>query len=221
MPQLSPVFTPDGQRLFFSQYIEGPWNVFEMPTHGAGEPKLFLRSPSNAAPTDVSPDGRYLMYREFNPGTRGDLKFVSLTGERNPQTFIASVDDESNADFSPDGHWVAYSSDESGHLEIYVASFPAPTRRFRVSAEGGSQPRWSRDGKELYYVRDGWLLAAAVGRQGDSLTFGSGQALFRLPLFSTFDPGFEVVTRYDVAPDGRFLALSGPVRRAPNRSPWS
>ncbi len=207
VPQLSPVFSPDGLRLFFCQYADGPWNIFEVPAHGGGEPKLFLRSSSNTVPSSVSPDGRYLMYREFNPGTRGDLKFVSLTGERQPRTFLASVDDESNADFSPDGHWVAYASDESGRQEIYVASFPDPTRRLRVSSEGGSQPRWSRDGKELYYVRGGWLLAAPISRQGDSLTFGGGQALFRLPLFSTSDVGFDVVTRYAVASDGRFLAL--------------
>jgi dipeptidyl aminopeptidase/acylaminoacyl peptidase len=120
---------------------------------------------------------------------------------------VATTNDETNGDFSPDGQWVAYSSDESGRQEIYVASFPEPARRFRVSSEGGTQPRWGRDGKELFYIQSGQLRAAAVGRRGDDLTFGESRALFALPLFSTIDPGFDVVTRYDMAPDGRFFAL--------------
>jgi dipeptidyl aminopeptidase/acylaminoacyl peptidase len=168
--------------------------------------KPFLESAVSKTANDVSPDGRYLLYREFNPGTRGDLKVVPLAEERRPFTFIASADEETNGDFSPDGHWVAYTSDESGRKEVYVASFPEPARRFRVSGEGGSQPRWSRDGKELFYVRSGQLMAAAVGRRGDDLTFGESRALFRLSLLSQIDPAFDEFTIYDVAPDGRFLA---------------
>lgn len=132
---------------------------------------------------------------------------VSLTGERRPRTYLATPDDESNGDFSPDNRWVAYASDESGRKEVYAASFPEPTRRFRVSSDGGSQPRWSRDGKELFYVQAGKLKAVSVGRQGEDLTFGESRPLFSLPLFALVDPGFDMVTRYDVAPDGRFLAL--------------
>jgi Tol biopolymer transport system component len=204
--QVAPIFGPDGRRIFFSAYPAGPWDLWEISAQG-GEQKVFLQSATTKIANDVSPDGRYLLYREFNPGTRGDLKFVALTGDRQPRTFLASKDDETNGDFSPDGKWVAYASDESGRKEIYVASFPEPTRRFRVSTEGGTQPRWSRDGKELFYVRSGQLMTAAVGREGDGLTFGESRPLFPLHLFSTIDPGFDVVTRYDVAPDGRFFAL--------------
>ena len=69
------------------------------------------------------------------------------------------------------------------------------------------QPRWSRDGKELFYLRSGQLVAVAVERSGDELAFGESHALFRLPLFTLVDAGFNIATRYDVAPDGRFLAL--------------
>jgi dipeptidyl aminopeptidase/acylaminoacyl peptidase len=203
--QVLPVFSSDGARVFFSSYSKGPWDLWEITPQGR-DLKPFLESAVSKTPNDVSPDGKYLLYREFNPGTRGDLKVVPLTGERRPFTFIASADEETNGDFSPDGHWVAYTSDESGRKEVYVASFPEPARRFRVSGEGGSQPRWSRDGKELFYVRSGQLIAAAVGRREDDLVFGESRALFRFPLSTQSDPAFDAFTNYDVAPDGRFLA---------------
>ncbi len=202
-----PVVSPDGRRIFFSSYVRGPWDIWEASTHGEQEPKSFLESESTKTANDVSPDGRYLLYREFNPGTLGDLKVVPLEGERKPRTFVGTADDETNGDFSPDGRWVAYASDGSGRKEIYAASFPEPTRRFRVTSEGGAQPRWSRDGKELFYVRSGQLFAVPVERKGDDLVFGQEQPLFRLPLFAQGDSGFDAATRYDVAPDGRFLAL--------------
>lgn len=139
---------------------------------------------------------------------------MTLTGDRQPRTFIATGDDETNATISPDGAWVAYASDESGRKEIYVASFPEPTRRVRVSSDGGAQPRWSRDGKELFYIRSKEMMAAAVERRGDTLSFGESRALFSISLFSSIDPGFDMMTRYDVAPDGRFLALLRPSEEA-------
>ncbi len=205
--QVAPVFSRDGRRVFYTSYHSGPWDLWEMPVSGAREQKIFMESAAPKTPNDVSPDGRYLLFRELSAGTRGDLRYVSLTGDREPHTFIATADDETNGAFSPDGRWVAYCSDESSRLEVYVASFPDPVRRVRVSAEGGSQPRWSRDGKELFYVRSGQIFSAAVTQKGDEIAFGDARPLFRLPLFTTIDPGFDVITRYDVTADGRFLAL--------------
>ncbi|MGH9368179.1 MAG: TolB family protein [Thermoanaerobaculia bacterium] len=214
VPQLTPVFSSDG-RIFFSSWSSGPWDLWEMTPQAGRNMKPFLESASTKAANDVSPDGRWLLYREFNRGSRGDLKVVPLTGDRRPRTLVATADDESNGDFSPDGRWVAYVSDESGRKEVYAVSFPDPTRRLRVSSDGGWQPRWSRDGKELFYLRSGRLMAAAVGRQGDDLTFGESRPLFPLPLFTLVDPAFDEVTRYDVAPDGRFLALLPAGKEAP------
>jgi Tol biopolymer transport system component len=204
--QVAPVFSADGQSVFYTALHSGPWDLWEMPVVGTREQKPFVESPAAKTPNDVSPDGRYLIYRELTPGTRGDLKYVPLTGDRKPQTFIATADDETNATFSPDSRWVAYASDESGRQEVYVASFPDAARKVRVSSEGGAQPRWSRDGKELFYVRTGQLLSSAVTVKGNEISFGDSRPLFRIPLFTTIDPGFDIITRYDVAPDGRFLA---------------
>ena len=207
VPELVPVVSPDGRRIFCSAYSRGPWDLWETTPRGGTDLKVFLESETTKTANDISPDGESLLYREFNPGTLGDLKVVSLSGDRTPRPFIATADDETNGDFSPDGRWVAYVSDESGRKEVYVASFPDAARRIRVTSEGGAQPRWSRDGKELFYLSAGQLFASPVGRAGDDVTFGQGQALFPLRLFMQGDSGFDLITRYDVAPDGRFLAL--------------
>ena len=205
--QIAPVISPDGRRIFFSAYSRGPWDIWETTPRGGADLKPFLESETTKTVNDISPDGRFLLYREFNPGTLGDLKVVALEGDRQPRTFVATADDETNGDFSPDGRWVAYTSDESGRMDVYAASFPDAARRVRVTSEGGSQPRWSRDGKELFYLHGGQLFAVPVGRTGEDLTFGKGQPLFPLSLYAQGDSGFDLITRYDVAPDGRFLAL--------------
>jgi dipeptidyl aminopeptidase/acylaminoacyl peptidase len=207
VPQLAPVVAPGGVRIFFSSFARGPWDIWTTTPKGMPDLKPFLESGTPKAAKDISPDGRFLLYREFNVGTLGDLKVASLEGEPAPRTFVGTADDETNGDFAPDGRSVAYVSDESGRQEVYVASFPEATRRLRVTSEGGSQPRWSRDGKELFYIHAGHLIAVPVTGGGDALAFGQGKALFALSLFVYGDTGFDVATRYDVAPDGRFLAL--------------
>jgi Tol biopolymer transport system component len=213
--QVAPIFSADPNRILFSAFSTGPWDLWEMSPRPGQVSKPFLQSEATKIANDVSPDGRWLLFRQFNPGTRGDLMVVSLEGDRTPRPYLASLDDETNGVFSRDGRWVAYASDESGRKEIYVASFPDPTRRSRVSADGGAQPRWSRDGKELYYVRAGQLLSVAVSRKENEIAFGESRPLFPLPLLAMNDPGFDQFTRYDVSPDGRFLALVRAGEEAP------
>ena len=207
VPQVAPVFQPDGKRLFYSAIANGPWAIWEMSLPGGKDAKPFLESESTKTPTDASPDGRWLMYREYNSGTRGDLKYVALDGDRTARTYIATADDETHAKFSPDGHWVAYVSDDSGRKEVYVAAFPDPARRFRVSTTGGMQPQWSRDGKELFYLQADQLMASSVAHKGDDLAFSQAQPLFKLLFYSRMNPGFDLVAPYAVTPDGKFVAF--------------
>jgi Tol biopolymer transport system component/tRNA A-37 threonylcarbamoyl transferase component Bud32 len=207
VPQVAPVFQPDGNRLFYSAISNGPWAIWEMSLPGGKDVKPFLESETTKTPTDASPDGRWLMYREYNAGTRGDLKYVALEGDRTPRTYIATADDETHAKFSPDGRWVAYVSDDSGRKEVYVAAFPDPARRFRVSTSGGMQPQWSHDGKELFYLQADQLMASSVAHKGDDLAFSQSQPLFKLLFYSRMNPGFDLVAPYAVTPDGNFVAF--------------
>jgi len=149
---------------------------------------------------DVSPDGSVLLYQEFSASARGNLKVISLSGEPRPRDFIASPFDDDEGTFSPDGRRVAYVSDESGRKEVFVASFPDPSQRIRISSDGGTQPRWSRDGKELYFVSlDSRLMAAKLAVAAGSVEPAAATALFPLRLSGV--PKHQ----YSVGADGRFL----------------
>jgi Tol biopolymer transport system component len=206
-PDLNPIFAPDGARIFFAGGRRGgAWGIFEAPTSGTGDAKLLLDSPQSSVPTDVSSDGRFLLYRELSSDRRGDIKVLPLTGERRPFAFMASPFDEDSATISPDDRWVAFVSEETGRKEVYVATFPQPTRRHRISTEGGTQPRWSRDGRELFFVTGGRTLMAAPFDSGSSdVPAGQARRLFDVPMHRQFSS--NVPYRYDVAPDGRFLIV--------------
>jgi Tol biopolymer transport system component len=203
-PELNPVYSPDGSRIFFSSSRQGYWNIFEMPSSGGGEAEVKFATASARWPNDVSPDGSLLLYREFSSASRGDLKLLPLSGEPRPRDFIGTTFDEDQASFSPDGRRVAYVSDESGRKEVFVAKFADPSQRRRVSSDGGIQPRWSRDGRELFYL-DGRTMMAVPFEAAEDVPSGPPKRLFDVPLhviFRTFAP-----FKYDVAPDGRFLII--------------
>ncbi len=204
-PDLDPVFSPDGAKIFYAG-SRGTWNIFETSVSGTGEPRSVLESALSKWPNDLSSDGKLLLYREFSSSTRGDLKVLPLSGGRGPFTYLASRFDEDTGVFSPDGRWVAYASEESGRKEIYVATFPEPSRRHRISTDGGTQPRWSRDGRELFFVTSSrTFMAAPFESARTDQPAGAPRRLFDAPMNVQF--GSHTPYKYDVAPDGRFLVM--------------
>ncbi len=202
--EVDPVFSADGARIFYASNRQSQWNIFEMSSSGSGETEVKFPTANSRWPNDVSPDGRFLLYREFSSASRGDLKLLPLSGDRTPRDFIATSSDEDQGAISPDGRRVAYVSDESGRKEIFVAKFADPTQRRRVSSEGGIQPRWSRDGRELFYV-DGRTMMAVAFEAAEDVPSGLPRRLFDVPIhviFRTFAP-----FKYDVTADGRFLIV--------------
>ena len=214
---LGPVFSPDGSRVvFFSGAVSGgTWDLFEVEVSHPGTDRPLLQSQWPKFPNDFSPDGQFLLYREFHSETRGDLKFLPLAGDRQPRTFIATPYDEGSGVFSTDGRWVAYTSDESGRNEVHVAAFPDASRRYRVSSGGGSHPRWSRDGRELFYISGKSMMSVPIERQGADLVFGQARTLFEKQLQTYGGTAFYTPSRYDVAEDGRFLVLLRSGEEAP------
>jgi protease II len=159
------------------------------------------------APTDWSSDGNFIIYREINAKGKFDLWILPLEGDKTPKPFLQDDFDKGGAKFSPDGKWVAYHSDESGPYQVYVQPFPGPGGKYQVSSSAGSNPRWRRDGKELFYLTpDGKLTAVEVKT---SSTF---EAVAANPLFDTHVRGFSLNLgissrdNYAVSSDGqRFL----------------
>src|SRR6476659_4663653 len=204
-PDVNPVFSPDAKQIFFGNTSGNKWNIFRKDVSGAGQPKPLMPPTRPRWVRDVSPDGNFLLYQELSAATRGDLKIMSLTGDPSPRDFIASPFDDDEGAFSPDGRRVAYVSDESGRKEVFVASFPGPPPRIRISSDGGTQPRWRRDGRELFFVSKGETIMAVPFDPATGTPTALPARLFDAPISYMFDS--HVPQRYDVAPDGRFLII--------------
>src|SRR5262249_8234296 len=143
------------------------------------EERLLLRDAG--VPLSVSRDGRFLLYQRQDPTTGSDLWALPLVGERKPSPVAQTTFDERGGEFSPDGRWIAYESNESGQFEVYVRSFPVGDPKSIVSKGGGTQPRWSRDGKELFYsAPDRRLMAVTVAVSADGATIDANAPV---PLF--------------------------------------
>src|SRR5262249_29947636 len=143
--------------------------------NATGQEETALQAQSTVYMNDWSPDGRYLVYTQQTPEGRFELWLFPLTGEGKPQPFLRTAVNDSQGQVSPDSKWIAYTSDESGGFhEVYVTSFPTAGTRWRVSANGGSFPRWSRDRKELFYrAPEGTLMVASVRTTSHGLDFGT------------------------------------------------
>jgi Tol biopolymer transport system component len=190
---LSPVWAPDGGSIFFTKGRGEPPQIHRKVLADAGNGELVLTQEGSHFPLEVSPDGQHLLFVSRNPtGVVGtDLWILPLAGAPKPMALTATDYDETQGVFSPDGRWVAYVSTEAGRADVYVQPFlptePARGRaqRERVSPDGGTQPRWRRDGREFYYVAtDDALMAAPVAASGRP---GTAHSLFRLPPASAYD----------------------------------
>jgi hypothetical protein len=144
-------------------------------------------------------------------GAEWDIRVTSTTGDP-PRDLLATKDTERTARLSPSGRWLAYESNRSGRDEIWVAPYPpdggAPVR---VSRDGGKQPVWSHNGRELYYLQSNRLMAAAVETSKAELTFKRAVELFAIPLV--------IDGAYDVAEDGRFLTIRPTSSSSPPSEP--
>jgi Tol biopolymer transport system component len=145
------------------------------------------------------------MYYVPDPKTGTDL-WVLPEGTHVPFVFLKTDANELWGQFSPDGRWVAYQSNETGRYEIYVRPFPSPGGPFPISTSGGVYPRWSHDGKELYFIApDAKMMAVPIRATATSVDAGAPTALFQT---RRLGGGMNVIGRshqYDVARDGRFL----------------
>jgi len=202
-----PAWSPDGRTVGFVHDSANTSVVYARPADGSTPQRLLARLDRQVQEVTWSPDGRWLLFRTDN-GTAGlgDIVGIRTTGDTTPVPLVEDDFTELQPAVSPDGKWLAYSSNESGAREVYVRSFPGTTGgRWQVSNGGGIQPRWSPDGRELYFKSTNRLIAARVetarGFEVTELT----------PVLSTsdyLDDAFH--ESYEVLPDGRGFLFNRP-----------
>ena len=193
------VWAPDGRRLAFTATVDAEVDLFLL---NPQQPPVRLARPGMQYAKQWSADGRFILYTQVDSATKNSLWALPLEGDRTPIVLVDSASLNDSPQLSPDGHWLAYGSNESGRAEVYIQKFPGASDRVRLSTDGGGQPKWRGDGRELFYVTgDGTMMAVAWPDHGEP---GQPRALFRTS--AQFLPYLD---QYTVTPNGqRFLVIS-------------
>jgi eukaryotic-like serine/threonine-protein kinase len=223
------VWTPDGQRIIYSagqsQGLGARRRLMWRSADGTGAAEA-LTELANQYPHAASPDGHSVVFRRGDP-VETDLMLLPLTGDRKPSPLVQKPLAQMNADISPDGRWIAYQSNEAApggtaapaddsRYEIYVQPFPdVASGRWLVSTHGGTRPRWSRNGRELYYLTaDRRHIAMVAVDPGKTFSFQRAVDVIDAERFGALATA-EQGRMYDVSPDGRRFLILKPVTNIP------
>lgn len=194
------VFSPDGANIASSSRKTRGYALIMQPSGGGGKRETLLESPPLKAVDHWSPNGQFLAFTE-----NFRLWILPLAGEGHAYRFYPGNVSQYHGQFSPDGKWIAYSSNETGEFEVYVQPFPASGAKWRISTQGGAQPRWRSDGKEMYYrLRDGKVMATSVTFSG-KIQVGLPQMLFQ----ASPDPFYpDLGNSYDGTRNGQRFVIN-------------
>jgi Tol biopolymer transport system component/predicted Ser/Thr protein kinase len=214
--EVFPRWMPSGEDIVFTSVQGEDIDILRRSVDGSGEPRELVATELPEYPSDWTRDGAFFVYVVGNPKTGLDIWYLKRNGEGEEfesQALLETPFSESLPRFSPDGRYVSYMSNESGRYEIYVRTFPQGGGRYQVSVNGAEQARWSRDGKELYFVQGDQLMAAAVSTSETGFATEPPRLLFRHPALNVSSS-----TTFDVAADGRFVVVE-PVESEDDRPP--
>jgi Tol biopolymer transport system component len=195
------LWMPNGKTLVFAKDMQPHTNIFQRDIDTGVQTQL-TKKDRTQTPTGISPDGKFLLFAEFDPQSGSDIWVLPLTaggpGGNDARPFVKTTFIEGSAVFSPDGKWVAYQGNDAGRFEIFVRSFPDAQQVFRISTEGGIAPVWSPTGRDLFYrALSGKMMAAAIS-PGPAFQAAKPRVLFDATAFESV---------YAVAPDGQRLLM--------------
>ena len=221
------MIAPNGDRIVFTAGAGNLYNIYQKAANGSSQEELLISDGGDKFTrfsNQWSHDGQFVVYTQRgDPKTKGsgDI-YVFSVSEKKPIPIIHSDANEIQGQLSSDSRWMAFTSDVSGRNEIYVQPFPAADNLHKISISGGQQPRWKRDGKELYFIgADGKMMAAPIKiGTGSKPSFESGAPL---PLFDSHITGVgNNVFHYDVTGDGqRFIVVTeSTVSSSPHLNVW-
>jgi Tol biopolymer transport system component/predicted Ser/Thr protein kinase len=203
-----PVWTPDGKRITFESNEEGVPNLFWQLAGGDGVQERLTASEYTNIPSSWSPDGQLLAFQGLDPTTRYDIWVLRLSDHK-AEPFLRTPANEGAPQFSPDGHWLAYVSDQSGRNEVYVQPYPGPGGKWQISTEGGAEPAWNRNGRELFYRSGDKMMAVDIAMQS-GFAAGKPKMLFE----GAYVASPLTFSNYDVSPDGQRFLMLKPVEQA-------
>ena len=205
----SALWSPDGAHIVFNQVRGGLATIYRRRSNGTGAEEVVLTQDRDVWGNDWSSDGRYLLYSTPSDDAAAglDVGYLAIDDpQRRPTPYLSEAFTQKQAQFSPDGRFVAYISDESGRFEVYVRTFPDPNLgKWPISVNGGVEPRWSRDGRELFYW-SGRTLHVVDVKTTPTFAAGAALKLFDAPIQAGY---LNDSHRWQVSPDGqRFVVLA-------------
>jgi len=189
----TPRWDPQGSGIVFQSMRKGDFDIYRIDAGGGGREEPVVIGEQDEVPYAWSRDGRQLIFSKSEPEGSDQIWALTIGGDAEPQVVVSGS--IRAADLSGDGHWLAYASNRSGRSEIYVQPFPGPGATTRISLEGGSSPRWSNDGTELFFVRDDSVLALSFRIDGGRFVPRSERVVLEAPMAALSDPV--------ISPDGR------------------
>ncbi|MEO8564165.1 MAG: protein kinase [bacterium] len=199
-----PEWTPDGKRVLYRTDRDGRSTIWWRPADLSAAAQPLLARQDQIFEAVLSPDGRNIAYQLDTTGA--DIYYSALQGDTTPKPIANSRAIESMPRISPDGRWIAFVTDESGTNQIVMQPFPGPGPRIQLSAAGGSEPVWSRDGSRVFYRGDGVIMAARV-RTSPTLGVLGRDSLFADDFVHSTNPH----ANFDVSPDGSHLLMLKPI----------
>jgi serine/threonine-protein kinase len=204
------IWSPDGQFIAFSSARQGAINIYRKRADGSGDVERLTDSKDGQYVSSWSSDGKYLLFS--TSANAGDLWLLPLSGDRKPKEFLATKFNENEGTFSPDSRWIAYQSDESGRMEVYVRPVEG-AGKWQVSQGGGGFPRWSGDGRRLFFRDTEGVTSVPIASVGASIEIGAPRRAVK----GNFRGGVAGILLgslrmpdYDVTRDGSHFVMYSP-----------